>query len=287
MDVQQIGQDLKLTGVDAFDPDLIFDCGQCFRFYKKDGIWSGIAFGKRLSVKAEGDRVILPGCTKSDFDCLWMGYLGLSEDYAAIRRQLSALGDAHLDAAMEAGKGIRILRQEPWEALCSFVISQNNNIARIRKIIETLCRTYGRGLPDGDHAFPTPVELSAASEDDLRALGLGYRAGYIRELSRSVADGSLDLQAIRKLPTPQAIETLCRVRGVGVKVASCALLFGFGKDDAFPVDVWVKRILGKYYPECRGKAPDFGRYAGLCQQYLFYYERWIEGKTGGRCTDNP
>ncbi|MGM9681171.1 MAG: DNA-3-methyladenine glycosylase family protein [Eubacteriales bacterium] len=281
MEVQQNGRDLTVFGADFFDPDLIFDCGQCFRFSKKDGIWSGIAFGKRLSVQMAGDRVILPDCTKSDFDSLWKGYLGLSEDYAAIRRELSALGDAHLADAMEAGKGIRILRQEPWEALCSFVISQNNNIGRIRKIIETLCRTYGRELPDGDHAFPTPAELSAASEDDLRALGLGYRADYVIQLSRSAADGSLDLQAIGKMPTPQATEALCKVRGVGVKVASCALLFGFGKDDAFPVDVWVKRILGKYYPEYGGKAPDFGRYAGLCQQYLFYYERWIGEKRDG------
>lgn len=281
MEVQQKGQDLILSGVDTFDPDQSFDCGQCFRFYKKDGIWTGIAFGKRLSVKAEGDGLILPDCTKTDFDSLWKGYLGLSEDYDAIRRELSALGDAHLAAAMEAGKGIRILRQEPWEALCSFVISQNNNIGRIRKIVEMLCRTYGRRLPDGDHAFPTPAELSAASEDDLRALGLGYRAGYISRLSRSVADGSLDLQAIGKMPTPQATEALCRVRGVGVKVASCALLFGFGKDDAFPVDVWVKRILGKYYPGYGGKVPDFGRYAGLCQQYLFYYERWVGEKQDG------
>lgn len=281
MEVQQNGRDLTVSGADFFDPDLIFDCGQCFRFSKKDGVWSGIAFGKRLSVQMVGDRVILLNCSKSDYDSLWKGYLGLSEDYAAIRRELSALGDAHLTAAMEAGRGIRILRQEPWEALCSFVISQNNNIGRIRKIIETLCRTYGRALPDGDHAFPTPAELSAASEDDLRALGFGYRADYVIQLSRSAADGSLDLQAIAKMPTPQATESLCKVRGVGVKVASCALLFGFGKDDAFPVDVWVKRILGKYYPEYGGKAPDFGRYAGLCQQYLFYYERWVGENRGG------
>lgn len=281
MDVQQTGRNLLLEGVDAFDPDLIFDCGQCFRFYKKEGIWSGIAFGKRLSVGMDGDRIILQGCTKSDFDTLWKGYLGLSEDYAAIRRELSALGDAHLAAAMEAGKGIRILRQEPWEALCSFVISQNNNIARIRKLVEAVCKACGRELEGGDFAFPGPDALARLSEDDLRSLGLGYRAGYVSQLSRSVADGSLDLEAVRHLPTAQAIEALCRVRGIGVKVASCALLFGFGKDDAFPVDVWIRRILCKYYPESEGKSPNFGRYAGLCQQYLFYYERWRGGKSDG------
>lgn len=174
---------------------------------------------------------------------------------------------------MEAGKGIRLLRQESWEATASFVISQNNNIVRIRRMIDALCLRCGREIADGIHAFPEPSAVCALSEAELRSLGMGYRAPYLRELAEGVASGRLVLEDIGHLPTAEAADALMGVRGIGAKVAACALLFGFRKDDAFPVDRWIRRVLESYYPEA---GPDysnlFGSHAGLCQQYLFYYE---------------
>lgn len=270
--IEQIGNNIRITGLEYFDPDLIFDCGQCFRFDKDpDGVWSGIANGRRLRIGRSEDAVTLYDCTREQFETLWRGYLGLSDDYAGIRATMDP-ADAHLRDAMEAGKGIRILRQDAFEVLISFIVSQNNNIGRIKKIIAVLCEACGEPI-DGGFAFPTPDRLAALGEDELRGLGLGYRAPYIHDAALAVASGKLDPAKIAGMSTDTAAEALCEVRGIGPKVAACVLLFGFGKDDAFPMDVWVKRLMAAYYPGDRDGSR-FGRYAGIAQQYLFYYERW-------------
>lgn len=304
--IEQIGQNTRILGLEYFDPDRIFDCGQCFRFDRRpDGAWSGIALGRRLQIRAIPGGIEIADCTPERYRTLWRDYLGLSDDYRAIRAELAGLvedrgpdgkdracEDDPLRRAMEAGQGIRILRQPPFETLISFLISQNNNIGRIKKNIAALCRAYGDPLPPlgpsdpldppvvpGDYAFPIPERLAAAGADGLRGLGLGYRADYVRDAARAVADGTLNLSAVSGMDTADAARALCEIRGVGPKVAACVLLFGFGRSDAFPMDVWVKRLMAKYYPGDRD-GRRFGRYAGIAQQYLFYYERYLADREG-------
>ena len=261
-----------------FDPSQSFDCGQCFRFEREaDGTWSGVARGVFFGVKDEGDRLFIRCEREDELKDVILPFLALDEDYGLIREDIKLRfgDDVTMTAAMELGSGIRILRQEPWEALCSFIISQNNNIPRIKKIIETLCQRYGRPLPKGRYAFPTPEALRDAGVDALFECRTGFRAKYIYDAACKVCDGTLDLNAVMTLPTAEADAALQAVKGVGAKVSACALLFGLGKTDAFPIDVWMKRIIDEYYGGVMD-VPSLGRYAGIAQQYLFYYIRSIQ-----------
>lgn len=278
MTVHQIGSNIELRGVEYFRIEQIFDCGQTFRFdptVRTDGTVavSGIALGRRLELEQSGDRVLIRNMSTDELNASFRRYLALDDDYSAIRREL-VTGHGHdsvMEAAMRCGSGIRILHQDPWEALCSFIVSQNNNIPRIKGIISRMCEHFGERI-DGGYAFPTAQSLSAAGAEAIFACGTGFRAKYITDAAERVTSGDVDLNEVAELPTPQASELLRRIKGVGPKVAACALLFGFGKTDAFPIDVWVKRVLAKYYPP-KFDPSVFGRYAGLAQQYLFYYER--------------
>jgi N-glycosylase/DNA lyase len=180
-----------------------------------------------------------------------------------------------MEKAIAAGDGIRILKQEPWETLCSFIISQNNNIPRIKSLISAVCRSYGEKFEyDGKeyYAFPTPEALLAAGEDGLKALKTGFRAGYLISAAEHCA-GGMDLYKIRDEYTyEQGMEELCTIKGVGPKVASCTLLFALDKKSAFPVDVWIKKTIDKYFGGYLDVS-SLGEYAGIAQQYLFYYER--------------
>ena len=179
---------------------------------------------------------------------------------------------------MERAGGIRILRQEPWEALCSFIISQNNNIPRIKKIIRTLSEKYGEAFTafgETYHAFPTPEALSAAGEDELKSCGTGFRARYILDAAKKVSSGEIDFSVIQSMDDEEAAKYLMTICGVGAKVAACTLLYGFHRTAAFPIDVWIKRVLDKYYPGGIDIS-SLGAYAGIAQQYLFYYERYIQ-----------
>ena len=181
--------------------------------------------------------------------------------------------------AMEYGDGIRILRQEPWEAVCSFIVSQNNNIPRIKKIIRTMSREWGEPISCGGetyYSFPSAKALADAGEEAIFALKTGFRAKYIYDAACRAANGELDFDAIFSASPEDAEELLCKIKGVGPKVAACAMLFGFGKTEAFPVDVWIKRVLAKYYPAGLDVSA-LGSYAGFAQQYLFYYERYQVG----------
>ena len=164
-----------------------------------------------------------------------------------------------------------MLRQEPWEALCSFIISQCNNIPRIKGIVGKLCQKFGREIEDG-FAFPEAEVIAALTPEDLAPIRAGYRAEYIVSAAREVASGALDLEALKKLPTQEARKRLLAVHGVGKKVADCVLLFGLSKTDAFPVDVWIKRVLDNVYPQ-GFDASVYGDLAGIVQQYLFFYAR--------------
>lgn len=252
--------------------DQTLDCGQCFRFDKNaDGVWQGIAKGKKLSCYDLGDTTVLL-CSKEDYLSVWRDYFDIDRDYSAVVESLK--GDEVSYSAAQYGKGIRILRQDKWETLISFIISQNNNIPRIKKIISSLCALLGDPTPGGGYAFPTAEKILEAGEEGLAPIKAGFRTKYILDAAYRVYSGSIDLEHISDLSYEEAEEALMQIKGVGKKVASCVLLFGYGFLSAFPVDVWVKRVIEKYYDE--DFSPDIlGEYAGIAQQYLFYRERYI------------
>lgn len=269
MRVKYAGNDIILEDVDCLDLALTLDCGQAFRWQQQaDGSWSGVVKGVYLNISKHGDTFILKNTTKSDFENIWLDYFDFNKDYTAICNTLKQ--DSLLAPTVDAYYGIRILNQDSWEALCSFVISQQNNIKRIKGIIDKLCRTYGDEVCKGFYSFPSAQRLSKLTVEDFEALGTGYRAKYLERLSKAVACGEIDLDKIKTLPLEQARRELLNIYGVGIKVANCALLFGFGFYDAFPVDVWMKRVM-EYYPD--GLPACFNGIGGIAQQYLFHWAR--------------
>ncbi|MDR1131461.1 MAG: DNA-3-methyladenine glycosylase 2 family protein [Oscillospiraceae bacterium] len=250
-----------------------FECGQCFRWdADENGAYSGAACGKPLRIWADAENVY---CDAPESALpFWRTYFDLGADYDKNARPFT--GPEYLRACYEFGKGIRILRQEPWEALASFIISQCNNIPRIKKIISALCAAFGEALPGGMFAFPPAERLAPLAPGDLAPLKSGYRAAYILNAARAVADGSLNFNALRALPPEEAFLQVRQIRGVGDKVANCFMLYGLHSLDRFPVDVWMKRALARHFPK-DFDPKNLGPCAGLAQQYIFYYAR-----SGGR-----
>ena len=263
-----------------FDIEQIFDCGQCFRFsaVNKENTavttYEGVAFDRYIKIEQTSDKVTFYNTDEAVFGSVWRPFLDLDTDYASIIDGFS--DDKTLNEAAHFADGIRILKQDKWETLCSFIISQNNNIPRIKGIIENMSARFGKEIyRDGDKAyysFPTAKALFDAGEDEIFALKTGFRAKYIFDAAKRVCENPFFLTEVSGLDTEAASEQLQLIKGVGKKVAACTLLFGFERYDSFPVDVWVKRILETYYPNERSRHFD-GRYAGVAQQYLFYYER--------------
>ncbi len=269
MKIKVEGNNIRVSGVECLDLDLTLDCGQAFRWEKQDdGSYSGVAGGYFLNIKKEGGDLIFKDTDKAAFDSFWKNYFDLDKDYVKICDTLK--GDSLLSSTIDEYYGIRILNQESWEALCSFVISQQNNIKRIKLIISRLCSAYGDELENGYFTFPSAERLSALSVSDFEALGCGYRAKYLERLSKDVACGAIDLKKIKAFPLEEARKALLEIYGVGIKVANCALLFGFGFYGAFPVDVWMKRVM-EYYPD--GLPECFSGIEGIAQQYLFHWAR--------------
>ena len=262
---------------DDFDPDRIAQSGQCFRWQRAGEAGYRVLCGSQcLYVRAMGEGRYAFSCDAEAFEGFWRDYFDLDTDYAAIRRRIDPAADPFLARAAESQKGLRILRQPPWEALICFIISQNRNIPSICRSVEMLCaaceapRTDALGRPW--HPFPTPQRLASLSEDALRACRLGYRARYVSGAARAVSEGRLDLQALRRADLPTAMAALQTLLGVGSKVASCVCLFGLHHLDAFPRDVWIRRVLENEYP----KGYPFERYFpynGVYQQYMFAYYR--------------
>jgi len=248
--------------------------GQCFRWnLNADGSLSGMASDRAVRMIQKDGQITVVGDNREDAADFWQNYLDFSTDYAAIRRH-SVEAEPRLAAAADRCGGVYILRQQPWEALCSFIISQNNNIPRIRTIIDRLCRRYGNQItaPDGSEAytFPSPEAIAEASADDLKALGLGYRADYLPAAAAAVLSGAFDTELLRSMSLDEARKALQAMRGVGPKVADCVLLFGLHRLDAFPRDVWIKRALeGEFRDTPLQNSP----YAGVAQQYIFEYIR--------------
>lgn len=269
MTIEFSGNDIILNDIKCLDLDLTLDCGQAFRWIKQpDGSWSGVVKGVFLNISKENDTVILKKTTKENFENIWLDYFDFEKDYVKICDTLKQ--DALLSPTIDEYYGIRILNQDSWETLCSFVISQQNNIKRIKGILDRLCRTYGEEVCEGFYTFPSAERLSRLRVEDFEALGTGYRAKYLERLSKDVADGTIDLDKIKTLSLDEARKALLNLFGVGIKVANCALLFGFGFYDAFPIDVWMKRVM-EYYPN--GLPECFDGIGGIAQQYLFHWAR--------------
>lgn len=269
MEIKYIGKDIVLEDIRCLDLDLTLDCGQAFRWKKQeDGSWSGVVKGVFLNISKTDDTVLLKNTTKENFENIWLDYFDFNKDYVKICDTLKQ--DSLLAPTVDEYYGIRILNQDSWEALCSFVISQQNNIKRIKGIISRLCKAYGDEVRSGFYSFPSAEKLSSLTVADFEELGMGYRAKYLEKLSKDVAGGKIDLEKIKVLTLDEARKELLNIYGVGIKVANCALLFGFGFYDAFPVDVWMKRVM-EYYPD--GLPECFDGIGGIAQQYLFHWAR--------------
>ncbi|NLK43551.1 MAG: 8-oxoguanine DNA glycosylase [Tissierellia bacterium] len=276
------GNQIILKDMRNFNPKHIFECGQAFRWtLEDDSSYTTIAYGKVLNVKREDRDIVLSNTNLDDFNNIWYDYLDLARDYDEIKRELSK--DEILKEAIKFGEGIRVLNQEPFETLISFIISANNQIPRIKRSIELIAKHYGEKIEGTDHySFPTPETLSKAKAGDLKEIcRVGFRGERIVETSKIIARGDLDLNKIFHLSRLEGKDLLMTLPGVGPKVSDCILLFAFKKADAFPVDVWVKRVMEHFYlkeetnVKLIGKygAKLFGSLAGFAQQYLFYYAR--------------
>ena len=274
-----------------FDLAATLCSGQAFRWLG-DGEWfRGVVFGNDISIRQTGAGLEFTSAPdeESFVQPLLRDYLGLEVDLDGIYESISL--DPHIRAAIARYRGMRVLRQDPWECLVSFICSSNSNIPRITKNVESLCASFGRPLGLGDHlrnSFPTPQELAAAGEQRLRELGLGYRAGYLASTARSIADGRPDLMTLREDSYDDALGALTSLDGVGDKVANCVLLFSIDKPEAFPVDVHIHRALQEWYLNGRVEKISrknmrpwaqeyFGPYAGYANQYLFH-DRRLQGR---------
>jgi len=264
-------QERLLCTAAEMDIEKTFECGQCFRWTRdSSGVYSGIAYGVPARLRCDGENVYIssPGSIE-----MWREYFDLERDYRAIADSFNA-GD-YLDRCIDFGFGIRILRQEPWEALCSFIISQCNNISRIKSIVSRLCAELGESVEfDGElfYKFPTAERLAGLTAEDLAFLRSGYRAPYIIGAAKSLASGETKMESLIEAPWQTAKAELKKLSGIGDKVANCVVLFGLYHMEAFPIDVWIKRALKEHF------APGFdpqslGEYAGIAQQYIFYYAR--------------
>ena len=248
--------------------------GQCFRMKEKsDGLYSVIAGKRYLELEQQGEECIFY-CEEAEFHDFWEEYFDLKGDYASYIGKIVS-DDTYLRNAAEFGSGIRILRQDLWEMIVSFLISQQNNIARIRRCIENICERYGERLVNGRgelfYAFPAPESLAELEENALMECNLGYRSKYVVRTARSVVSGEFDLEAVRQLPYREARAELLKLFGVGEKVADCICLFALHKLEAFPVDTHINQALQSHY---KGGFP-MRRYHGIqgvLQQYIFYYE---------------
>ena len=261
---------IEVYGVDDFDLKDTLLCGQCFRFKEnEDGSFSGVAEDKELKVK-QAQGVLSFYTDEQSFNSFWRNYFDLDLDYSKIKKELSKLHPVLKEAA-DFAPGIRILRQAPFEALISFIISQNNNIKRISGIVERLCTICGREIRVGVYAFPKASELSRFTAEDLAPIRSGFRARYIADAVDKVCSGEVDLESLKDLSYDDAKSELMKITGVGVKVADCVLLYGFHKLEGFPLDVWMKRAMNTLFDGLDGRT--FGKYAGIAQQYIFHYAR--------------
>lgn len=272
---------IKVNDVQNFNLRDIFECGQCFRWNETDdNTYIGIAFGKVIEVKLIENDLYIYNATKEEVENIWIDYFDLTRDYGIIKEELSK--DPLLAEAIEFGEGIRLLKQDPFELIISFIISANNRIPMIKRAIDRISQRWGEKIEyKGNiyYTFPTIDRLRNATEEELKDCGVGFRGKYIKATVETLDDNMIN--EMLNSNDDQCHKLLQKLSGIGPKVADCIMLFSMEKYSAFPVDVWVKRAMQHFYlapdvslPKIREFARDkFGKYAGFAQQYLFYYAR--------------
>ncbi len=290
-----------IDNVESFELRDIFECGQCFRWNldKQDNSYTGIVGKNVLNIKKEQNKIIVKGYCTDNIKDICNNYFDLATNYEKIKHQLSSI-DNNMKLSVNYGKGIRILHQDVWETLISFIISANNNIPRIKGIIEKLSKNYGQEIEWNNkkyYSFPTASELSVATVEDLRKLGLGFRDERVFKTTKMIMDKQVDITKLEEMEDINELrEELLKLPGVGPKVADCIMLFSMKKYEVFPIDVWVKRVMTELYTNEIVKIKDvntklhsnntinnkqilelasnkYGKLAGLAQQYLFYWRR--------------
>ncbi len=285
MEIIQNGESLILRDQDKFYPEHILECGQAFRWDKElDGSYTLVAFNRVINISKFKDNVVIKNTTIEDFENIWKNYFDLDTNYKEI--QGSFFEDEILQEAMAYGDGIRILNQDPFETIISFIISANNRIPQIKKSIDLLSRTYGDFIENYNgkdyYSFPKPQALSKAPVEEVREIcRVGFRDKRIVGVSQLVANKEIDIENYFNMSREEIKEDLIKLPGIGPKIADCITLFAFNKKDSFPVDVWIKRVMeALYFKEVVNKnkvgelgREKFGKYAGVAQQYLFYYGR--------------
>ena len=285
MNYYQKGNSIICENLDFFDIKAIFTCGQAFRWYEeKDGSFTTVHLGRVLNVLNEDNRVVFKGTNLEEFKKIWLDYFDLNTNYKEIRKTLS--GNEILVNAMEYGKGIRILNQNHFEMLISFIISANNMIPRIKKSIEVISMRYGKFICEDEnrkyYSFPTVEQLSNATVEDLREFAkVGFRDKRIFDTVNMILNDKIDLNSFESLETDVLREELLKFSGVGNKVADCIMLFSYKRGEVFPVDVWIKRVMEELFIHKQMPVKKISSYAneifkenaGLAQQYLFYYAR--------------
>ena len=262
-------KDIVISDVKCFDLENTLFCGQAFRWKKTgENTYHGVVLDSVADIEQAGNEIIFKNMSMECFEKVWKKYFDIERDYEKIVKGFTS--DSYLKKATEEYYGIRILHQQSFEALISFIISQNNNIPRIMGIIERLCEGFGTKIGE-DYAFPTLTQLENVTVEDLSVLRAGFRAKYIVDAVQKIKNKEVDLEKISEMPIEDARAELMKIKGGGAKVAECTLLYGFGRVEAFPVDVWVKRIMAEMYtdglPECTKN------YEGIAQQYLFHWRR--------------
>lgn len=277
-----------IDSVRDFELKHIFECGQAFRWYEEDdGSYTGVVKKSVINLKKEGQSLIIGNTNLQEFNEVWYDYFDMKRDYGEIKRELAE--DDVLREAIKFGEGIRILKQDEWEILISFIISANNRISMIKKAIGNICHKWGEPIEykgQTYYTFPEPEVLAGATVEELENCNTGFRAKYIKNTTEMIVNGKINLYNLKNLPYEEAKCELMKLPGVGPKVSDCILLFSMNQYEAFPVDVWVKRVMQYFY-----LAPDvslikiqsyardrFKELAGFAQQYLFYYARDMKGR---------
>jgi N-glycosylase/DNA lyase len=287
--IEKFKHGVIIKEVKNFELNHVFDCGQCFRWNRQEnGNYIGVAFGRVIEVEKKGKDIYIYNTSIEETETIWIDYFDLKRDYSTIKDELSK--DSYLKLSVQFGNGIRLLRQEPFEIIVSFIISANNRIPMIKKCIDKISEKWGKKVKYKDktyYSFPEVSELSKASVEELEACSTGFRAKYIKDTVEKIFSNAknpkdeYDIDFINAQNDDECHKALCNFMGIGPKVADCIMLFSMQKYSAFPVDVWVKRAMMHFYV-----APDvslkkirefgrnrFGNLSGFAQQYLFYYAR--------------
>lgn len=284
--VKIMEQTYVIKNMESFEPKHIFECGQCFRWNKEeDNSYTGVVKNSVINVKKQHNSVIFTGVCEGNIKEICEEYFDINTNYSDIKLKLAQI-DKYLENSIEYGKGIRILKQDLWETIISFIISANNNIPRIKTIIERISKKYGRKIVFAGkeyYTFPTPNEMENATVQDFRNLGLGFRDVRVYETVQRTLKEEINLEKIKQERNITVLrEELLKIPGVGPKVADCIMLFALKKFEVFPIDVWVKRVMSELYFENKDEKPvaiqnfakkHYGNLAGLAQQYLFYWRR--------------